>query len=128
MSYLFYEKVPIKLKVCNCGHIFHKKSHRQPPRYNSIPLASYKLVTSDSDPVPPIVQSQLVITKSVPSNAQVAKDTVTDGDPIPPIVQSQPVITKSVPSNVKVAKDTVTDSDPVPPMGENLFTQLEVRK
>ena len=45
------KKVPIKLKVCNCGHVFHKKSRRQPPRYNSIPLTDYKLVTSDSDPI-----------------------------------------------------------------------------
>ena len=114
------EKVPIKLKVCNCGHIFYKKSHRQPPRYHSIPVANYKHVTSevvtDSEPVPHIIQSQPVITKSVPSNMQATKNTVTDSDPVPPIVQSQPVITKSVPSNLQATKDTVTDSDPVPPI------------
>ena len=132
---------PIKLKVCNCGHIFYKKSHRQSPRYHSIPVANYKHVTSevvtdsepvpqsvpsnmqatkntvtDSDPLPPIVQSQPVITKSVPSNMQATKDAVTDSDPLPPIIQSQPVITKSVPSNVSVVEDTETNSDSVPPI------------
>ena len=114
------QKVPIKLKVCNCGYIFHKKSHRQPPRYHSIPVANCKHVTlevvTNSDPVPPIVQSQPVITKPIPSKAQVTKDTVTDSDPEPPIVQSQPIITKSVPLNAHIAKGAVTDSDSVPPI------------
>ena len=48
---------------------------------------------TDSDPISPIVQSQPVITKSVPSNVQV--HTVTDSNPVPPITQSQPVISKS---------------------------------
>ena len=47
-----------------------------------VSVAKLKLVTSevvtDSDPLPPIVQSQSIITKSVRSNVQVAKDSVTE--------------------------------------------------
>jgi len=63
--------VPIKLKVCKCGYTFNAKSHRQPPKCNSIPIATLKLVTSH-------------------------KEVVTDIDPVPSIeVQSQPIVTKS---------------------------------
>ena len=71
---------------------------------------------TNSDSVPPIVQSQPGITKSVPSILQATKNTVTDSDPVPPIVQSQPVITKSVPSSMQATEDTVTYSDAVPPI------------
>jgi len=63
------EIVPIKLKVCTCGCTFHPKSHRQPPKCNSIPIATLKLVTpheevvTDSDLVPSVeVQSQPIVT------------------------------------------------------------------
>ena len=29
------ETVPIRLKVCSCGYVFHKKSHRQLPNHHS---------------------------------------------------------------------------------------------
>ena len=92
------ETVPIKLKVCTCGHIFHKKSCRQPPKNaTSQPLTSHVEVVTDSDIDP--VQSQPVVSKTVASDTEVVTDpiTVTDGDPVSIVeVQSQPVIGKSV--------------------------------
>ena len=34
------DTVPIKLKKCTCGHIFHKKCHRQPPKCYTFPNAT----------------------------------------------------------------------------------------
>jgi len=68
--------VSIKLKVCTCGYTFHPKSHRQPPKCDSIPIATLKFVTSheevvtDSDPVCSVeVQSQPIVT-SKPGTSQ----------------------------------------------------------
>jgi len=57
--------VPIKLKTCPCGYIFHGKSHRQPPKchsgtiVNSQPITSHIEGVTDGDLIP-IVQSQPV--------------------------------------------------------------------
>ena len=37
------ETVPIRLKVCSCGYIFHKKLHRQPPNHPSLSLPMWRL-------------------------------------------------------------------------------------
>ena len=34
------ETVAIKLKVCTCGYVFHKKTYREPPKCRSIPLTT----------------------------------------------------------------------------------------
>jgi len=54
--------VPIKLKTCQCGYIFHSKSHKQPPKCHSGTVVNSQPVTSHikgvtGDPIP-IVQSQ----------------------------------------------------------------------
>ena len=57
--------VPIKLKTCIYGYIFHSKSHRQPPKchsgtiVNSQPVTCHVEGVTDGDPIP-IVQSQPV--------------------------------------------------------------------
>ena len=62
------ETVPIKLKTCPCGYIFHTKSHRQPPKchsgiiVNSQPVTSHVEGVTDGDPIS-IVQSQPVTNK-----------------------------------------------------------------
>ena len=93
------DTLPIKLKICTCGYAFHKKSHRQPPKCYSIPIATSQLVTSqvvtdqvptsvtDNDPLPSSVQSQ-------PNTVTITS--VTDNDPLPSNVQSQPTVSKSV--------------------------------
>ena len=88
------DTLPIKLKVCTCGYIFHKKSHRQPPKCNSIPIATSQLVTSQ------VVTDQVPSVQSQPNTVTITS--VTDNDPLPSSVQSQP--------NTEI----VIDSDAVP--------------
>ena len=41
--------VPVKLKVCTCGHIFHKKSYRQPhASFGSVPKTTTSTIKSTS--------------------------------------------------------------------------------
>ena len=41
--------VPVKLKVCTCGHIFHKKSYRQPhASFGSVPKTTTSIIKSTS--------------------------------------------------------------------------------
>ena len=42
---------PVKLKVCRCGHIFRKKSHRQPPKCCLFPVTTSQPATSHSEAV-----------------------------------------------------------------------------
>jgi len=60
----FDKTVPIKLKTCPCGYIFHNKSHRQPPKCQSVTIVNFQPVTSHvegvtDDPIQ-IVESQPV--------------------------------------------------------------------
>ena len=75
------ETVPIMLKVCACGYVFHKKTHREPPKCRSIPLTTVTSnVVTDNDDVP-VVQSQ---PEFVSSNLVVETDIVNDSEsPIP---------------------------------------------
>ena len=83
------ETVPIKLKVCTCGYVFHKKTHREPPKCRSIPLTTVMAnIMTDIDDVP-IVQSQ---PKFVPPNVVINTDTVDDSES--PIPESKPSIEK----------------------------------
>ena len=83
------ETVPIKLKVCACGYVFHKKTHREPPKCRSIPLTTVTSnVVTDNDDVP-VVQSQ---PEFVSSNLVVETDIVNDSES--PIPESKPLIEK----------------------------------
>ena len=95
------ETVPIRLKVCTCGYVFHKKSHRQPPNHlaASQPITSSVEVVTDGNPtLSDQVQSQPIGgDEPVASCVDVVNDTVTDGDTVPIVqVQSQPVASTSL--------------------------------
>ena len=101
------ETVPIKLKVCNCGYIFHKTSHRKPPMAShpasSQPVAFSNVeVVNEGNPTSTNqVQSQPIgDDKSLASHVEVGNKTVTDDDPGVSIVEAQslPVAGKSVTS------------------------------
>ena len=87
------ETVPIKLKVCTCGYVFHKKTHsyREPPKCRSIPLTTVTSnIMTDIHDVP-VVQSQ---PEFVPSNVVINSDTCTVDDSESPIPESKPSIEK----------------------------------
>ena len=92
------ETVPIRLKICKCGYVFHKKSHRQPPNHLSAsqPVTYNVEAGTNSNAVPSDqVQSQPTGGDKSVSHVEVVNDTstVTDGDTVPIVqVQSQPVV------------------------------------
>ena len=89
------ETVSIKLKVCSCGYVFNKKSHRQPPNHHV--ASNVKVVTNDNITPDDQVQSQPIGGESVVSHMKVANDTVTDDNTVPIVqVQSQPVVSTSL--------------------------------
>jgi len=43
--------IKIKFKKCTCGHTFHKKCHRQPPKCHAFPTATTQAATSHKEVV-----------------------------------------------------------------------------
>ena len=93
--YCLDETVPIKLKICTFGYVFHKKTHRQPPKCCLTPLTTVTNKTVIDDGDVPIVQSQPeFMSPDVVVKSDMVVDTNIVNDNEPPIVKSKSVIKK----------------------------------
>ena len=84
--------VPVKLRVCNYGHIFHKKSYRQPhASFGTVPKTT-TISTSYVDVVNSTISDYDVDNDMVEGNVQTCVDEHEVSSEVEAAVQTQPVV------------------------------------
>ena len=99
--------VPVKLRICTCGHIFHKKSYRQPQAsFGTAPKTTTKS-TSYVDVVNSTISDYDVDNDMVEGNVQTCVDDHEVSSEVETAVQTQPVVTSVVFDKWQKYKSTI---------------------